>query len=147
MSSDTAKFSKGTTVLQYLLFTFTIITIAISAYVCFSSAATTFGKTSAIENQLCDIGSAVSSDVMTIVIFLPYGGKINYTMTYLPPEVAGEYYSVELNINRSTEKESIVVSSGDYSLNLKAGGIMWEVVGGIVKVGNEIRLNISRTGG
>ncbi len=127
MSSDT---NSGATILQYILFTYLVLIIAMASYIFFSDVTQSFGKSKTIENCLCDIGGAVSTDVMETVIFLPSGGNISYKMEYLPMDIAGEPYSVELNISTFT-KEHIDVLSGEYCVRYVAGGIKWEINGSI----------------
>ncbi len=118
--------AKGATVLQYILFVFTITIVSTSTYMCFSTVASSVGKVSTTENKLCDVGGAVSADVMIMDIFLPSGGKITYDIPYIPLEVAGE--SVDLNISMTSGY--IEVSSGEIFVRYTA---MWCINGSINK--------------
>jgi len=139
VSSVQVVHDKGSIVLSVILLIFAVITIAVTTYIAFSNSTSTYSKEIVIEKQLNDIGNAVANDIMEIVIFLPHGGKISYTMAhYLPSSIAGSSYSVNININST--KENVSAYCNGYSIEIMLTGLKWEINGSI----NNLEINVTR---
>ena len=126
------KRQKGNAVIAYLLFTFSVIMLTTFLYVSFTSTVSTYSENVVIEDQIQSISGTVTTNVEMLALLLPSNSHLIYNISYLPSNIAGKNYYVDIRIGNGINYVDTMCSG--YSINFTSLGVGWEINGTITNM-------------